>query len=819
MPLQKLQFRPGVNREGTSLSNEGGYFECDKIRFRSGYPEKIGGWAAVSFNVFLGVCRSLWNWITLSSYNLVGVGTNLKFYIEDIGGQYYDITPVRTTTGYAGIGGTITFTATPGSSSIIVDDQLGVAGARTGDFVTFSGALGLNSQAFTVTIASPAVLTLTTALANNTPVTLTTTGALPTGLTVGTTYYVVNVSGLTCNLSIGPNGSPLNTTGTQSGTHTLSVAAGISTAVLNQQYQITNIYTVGATTYYTFNAREAGTTVEAPGAAVVALTTDTGTGGPYTTATYQINVGSAIYTSGTGWSAGPWSRGTWGSGYSAGIADQIRLWSQANFGENLLISPRTGALYIWQPGPTNPAYTTPAQLINGAQGITISIGTPAVITLTTPLPNGTPFKLRTTGALPTGVNTTTTYYVVNLTGNTCNLSTTVGGAAINTTGTQSGIQILAVPDVPSKINTILVSDSTRIVICFGCNDYGDYDTTVQDPLLIRWSTNESYLLWTPSTTNQAGSYRLSHGSYIVGALQTRQEILVWTDSAVYSMQYQGPPYVYGFNILADNISLAGPNAAATANGITYWMGVDKFYVYSGRVETLPCTLRQYVFEDFNKDQAFQCTGGSNEAYSEIWWFYPSITGSDGTGTRANPNTVVDRYVIYNYLDGVWYYGKLGRTAWIDSTTRNYPLAATYGNILVEHENGVDDGSTLPATAINAFVQSSDYDINDGHDYGFVWRIVPDITFNGSTVNAPSAKFIIKPRKNPGAPYGVTDEPVVTSLENYTNVNTYNVQTFTQQIYTRLRGRQMAFRVESNTLGTQWQLGVPRMDVRPDGRRA
>jgi hypothetical protein len=249
------------------------------------------------------------------------------------------------------------------------------------------------------------------------------------------------------------------------------------------------------------------------------------------------------------------------------------------------------------------------------------------------------------------------------------------------------------------------------------------------------------------------------------------------------------------------------------------MGTDKFYVYSGRVETLPCSLRTYVFSDFNKDQAFQCFAATNEAYSEIWFYYPSITGPDGTGTRANPNTTVDRYVIYNYLDGVWYYGNLGRTAWIDSTLRNYPLAATYGQILVEHENGVDDGSTLPATPIYSYVQSADYDIGDGHNYGFVWRIVPDITFNGSSVNQPSATFIVKPRKNPGAPYGATDAPVVTSAQNYTNVNTYNVQQFTQQVYTRLRGRQMAFRVESNTLGTQWQLGTPRIDVRPDGRRA
>ena len=825
MPLQKLEFRPGINREGTSLANEGGYFECDKIRFRSGFPEKIGGWAASSLNKFLGVCRSLWDWVTLGNYNLLGVGTNLKFYIEDVGGVYYDVTPTRITTGYNGVGGTILFSATAGSSTILVSDPYST-GFVNGDFVTFSGAVGLSSQTVTISNAAPALMILTTALSVNTTFTLTTTGTLPAPLNTTTTYYVVNVSGNTCNISTVPFGSGINTTTAGSGIHFLSLTDGISTAVINQQYQITSI-PLNTTQYY-IQARAANTPVESPGAPVLATSADTGNGGAFTTATYEINVGKEIFANGTGWGAGPWSRGTWGSGYSAGIIDQIRLWSQSNYGEDLIISPRTGALYIWKPGSgVAPAFNTPAQLIDGSQLIGISVGYPAVITLSTILAQNTPVQLLTSGTLPIGLNTNTTYYVVNNVGYVCNLSltpTTIDGTPLNTTGAGTGTYALQVLSIPSKINTILVSDATRILICFGCNDYGPYGTTVQDPLLIRWSTSEDYLVWVPSIENQAGSYRLSHGSIIITAIQTRQEILVWTDAAIYSMQYSGPPYVFNFNILADSISIIGPNAVNTANGITYWMGRDKFYVYSGRVETLPCALRSYVFDNLNKEQGFQFFAGTNEGYSEIWWFYCSITGADGTGTRANPNTKIDRYVIFNYLDRVWYYGTMNRTAWLDSKLRAYPQATNYDSaaqtgILINHELGVDDGTTVPATPIYSYVQSSDYDIGDGHNYGFIWRIVPDISFDGSNVDMPYANFIVKPRKNPGANYGSADSPAVTSLENYSNINSYNVQLFTQQVYTRVRGRQLAFRIESNSLGVQWQLGVPRIDVRPDGRRA
>jgi hypothetical protein len=644
MPLQKLQFRPGVNREGTTLANEGGWYDCDKVRFRSGYPEKIGGWAALTYTTFLGVCRSLWNWVTLKQYNLLGIGTSLKFYVED-GGEYYDITPIRETnlnsTTFAAV------TIAPFSSTITVTDS-SANSLQVGDFVTFSNAVSLGGN--------------------------------------------------------------------------------ITAAVLNQEYQIASVV---SGTVYTIEAR-AVSSVESPGAAVLSNASDVGNGGSATDSAYQIPIGLDIYSIGTGWGTGTWSRGTWGSGFSTGFGQQLRLWSQSNFGEDLLFSPRGSALYLWQPGSgATPAYGTRGTLVSGT-------------------------------------------------------------------------------DVPAFINQVLVSDTSRIVICFGCNDYGAYGTTDIDPLLIRWSAQESYTNWTPAITNQAGSYRLSHGSTIIGALQTRQEIVVWTDSAVYAMQYLGPPSVYGFTLLSDNISIVSPNAMATANGVVYWMGVDKFYVYSGRVETLPCSVRTYIFNDINRDQFAQYFAGTNEGFSEVWWFYCS----------ANSD-VIDKYVIFNYLDRVWYYGSLARTAWLDSPLRDFPQAATTGNIIVFHEAIVDNGETNPPSAIDCYIQSSDFDIGDGHNYGFVWRMIPDITFDGSSTASPAfpaAKFSMRPRQNPGSNYGAAPVPTVTSTQNYTSQNTYTVQQFTEIIYTRIRGRQMAFKIESDTLGTQWQLGTPSMDVRPDGRR-
>ena len=731
MPLQKLQFRPGVNREGTSLANEGGWFDCDKVRFRSGYPEKIGGWAVDTYTTFLGVCRSLWNWVTLKNFNLMGVGTSLKFYVED-GGDYYDITPIRETN--TNPSNQITLAITNGSNVLTITDA-NIESLQVGDFITLAGAVALGSAGTSVTAAvlnqeyqiasivsstsytvylrsastsingvnftvNPQTSTLNfpvgTSVSNGQKVVLLPTEVLPVGLATGTTYYVVsavvNPSEVTCKLSASLSGAPIS----------------ITTTGVGQQ-----------AVYFTLDSNRAASSSTMTGLTIA----------------YQISTGANIFTTGTGWGAGPWSRGTWGSAYTLDpvIGLQLRLWSQANFGERLLYCPRGFSLYVWDPGSgATPAFGTRGTLVSGT-------------------------------------------------------------------------------DVPSQVNQIMVSDISRITIAFGCSEYGAYGTAAFDPLLIRWTAQESYTDWTPSATNQAGDSRLSHGSTIVGAIQTRQEILVWTDSAIYSMQYLGPPFVYGFTLLADNISIVSPNAMATAAGVVYWMGVDKFYVYSGRVETLPSSVRQYVFSDINKEQQAQFFAGTNEGYSEIWWFYCS----------KNSDTI-DRYVIFNYLDRVWYYGTMGRTAWLDSALREYPAATTDNNLLVYHEAAIDDGSTNPPTAINAYIQSSDFDIEDGHNYGFVWRIIPDITFDGSATSGttslnPYVQFTVRPKQNPGSGYGTALSPTVQSAQSYAGQTTYNVQQFTEIIYSRVRGRQMAFKVESNSRGTQWQLGVPRIDVRPDGR--
>ena len=363
--------------------------------------------------------------------------------------------------------------------------------------------------------------------------------------------------------------------------------------------------------------------------------------------------------------------------------------------------------------------------------------------------------------------------------------------------------------MPNTTNQIIGSAIQRFAIAFGANPYDPLDAnTTFDPLLVRWSDQENPFDWVPAATNQSGEYRLNIGSFIMCAESTRQEILVWSDAAIYSMQYLGPPYIWGFQLLQDNISVMGPNATITINNVTYWMGVDKFFSYTGRVETLPCSLWKYVFEDINKDQAFQVFAGSNEAYSEVWWFYCS----------ENSNTI-DKYVIYNYLERVWSYGTMDRSAWLDSPLRQFPMAAyPTGNKILYHEANVDDVSGLTPVPIESYIQSSDFDIGDGHNFGFVWRILPDITFNGSNVNEPKVTMTVRPRRNSGTQYGLADSPDVQSDQNYTGQRNYDVQLFDGQVYTRLRGRQMAFKITSTDLGVAWQLGSPRIDIRPDGKR-
>ena len=709
MPLQTLRFKPGVSRESTTLANEGGWFECDKIRFRSGQPEKIGGWVRdvgvqdtgllPTVGAYWGVARALRNWVTLVGSNLLGIGTELKYYIQNTtGGTFHDVTPIRLTTA----AGAVTFAAVNGSSVITVTHT--AHGALAGDFVTFSGAASLGGV----------------------------------------------------------------------------VTAG----VINAEHRVTQVLTSGS---YTITV------------GVVANSSDSGNGGASVVGAYQLNTGAPIAGALSGWGAGGWGVSGWGTASTSGmLPSMLRLWSHTNFGEDLIINPRGGALYYWRVN-ANPNIFNRARRLT-EQTFTVTIATPGVLTFPEPLLDGTQVTLSTTGALPTGLTAGSSYYIVN----GVNLALDFGGAPINTSGSQSGVHSFIVTDCPIVCNYVLVSDSSRFVLTFGVNDYG---SLAQDPLLIRWSDQESYNTWFPQVTNQAGSYRLSIGSEIVTAQQTRQEVLVWTDTALYSMQYLGPPFVWGVQPLGSNTSIVGPNAAVTAGNVTYWMGLDKFYAYSGQVQTLPCTLRQHVFGDINLTQRTQIFAGTNEGFNEVWWFYCSA-GSE----------TVDRYVIFNYLENIWYYGTMARTAWTDSALRLYPIAAGYGGQVLYHENGVDDGSTTPPSAIASYIQSSDFDIGDGHNYGFVWRIIPDLTFDGSISASPQVTFSARPRKNPGANYGPAASPTVDSANNYIGQRNYTVQQFTEIVYTRIRGRQMALKISSDQPGTQWQFGAPRIDIRPDGRQ-
>lgn len=616
MPLKKLLLKPGINRENTRYTSESGWYDCDKIRFRQGTPEKIGGWEKISTNTFQGICRSLWNWVTLGGVILVGVGTNLKFYISR-GGSYYDITPIASSRTL----GNNPFSTQSGSPIVTVTDS--VTQFNSGDFVTFSGATAVG------------------------------------GVTISGEYDIVALTNTTYTIDVGVNAT--------------------STAV-------------------------------GGGAAVVAA--------------YQLPVGSAIEVPITGWGAGAWGSGSWGIGVPSN--DGLRLWSQSNFGEDLLFNPRGGGLYIW-----------------------------------------------------------------DVTGGVGSRGTLVANS-------------LGASDVPTAVNSIIVSDISRFVFAMGCNDYG---SAVLDPLLIRWSDQESTVDWTPAATNQAGSVRLSHGSEIITSLQARQEILVWTDASLYALQYVGAPIVWSTTLMGDNISIISPNAAAYGSGVAYWMGVDKFYKYDGRLQTLRCDLRQYIYDDINKDQYQQICCGTNEGYNEVWWFYCSAD-----------SMVNNKYVVYNYLDDIWYYGTMGRTAWNDSSLNQGPIAATYNNNLVIHEVGNDDGAGVNNDPITAYITSAEFDLDDGHNFSFVWRVLPDITFRGSSTQSPQVTMYLYPLKNSGSGYSNPASVGGTNNAAVTRTAVLPVEEFTGQIFTRVRGRQLAMKIESTAPGVAWQLGSPRIDLRPDGRR-
>jgi hypothetical protein len=706
MPLQKLQFRPGLNREGTDYSNEGGWYDGDKIRFRSGFPEKIGGWTQVDSDQFNGIARSLWIWADADAGAgnvYTGVGTSSKYYIY-FGGAYNDITPIVHTSTLTAVASTI---ATVSGSPIVTITDAGY-NPSVGDFVLITSTVAVNGITFT-----------------------------------GGDYEVVSVpSSTTFTVNFGSNAS-----GTGSGT---------------------------------------GGTV---------------------TLQYEYPTGLNVFTVGTGWGAGPWGRGTWGSSYSVGIGQQLRLWSNDNFGADLVIAPRGCPIFYWK---DSTGVSVRAQYLSTLANTTTALtdtstfgsGVTSITVNATSANSIYPYMYITGTNLPANTQVASTY----ITGSTTVPITTT------TSGVSSGTYSFSYAGsfVPTYTYQALTSAIQEFVIAMGANPYSPNNSaTTFNPMLVRWSDQANPYQWVPDITNQSGEFLLTNGSYIMGARATRQEILVWTDACLYSMQYLGAPYIWGFNILMDNISVMSPNSMITINNVTYWMGRDRFYMYSGRVEVLPCALRQYIFADINQDQGYQVFAGANEAYNEVWWFYVS---------QSSGGTSVDKYVIYNYLDRVWYYGSMARSAWLQSGTVQYPIAADYNNRLLYHENGCDDLSTSVSMPIDAYIQSSDFDIGDGHNFGFVWRILPDVNFNSSTTNNPTVTMTVKPRQNSGTAYGEADNPQVISAQNYTTTPQYTIQQFTGQVYTRLRGRQMAFRIESTGLGVAWQLGSPRIDIRPDGRR-
>ena len=705
MPLKKILLKAGVNRENTRYTSEGGWYECNNVRFRQGTPEKIGGWTRLNTVKFLGVARSLWNWITLGGQNLIGVGTNIKFYIEN-GGTFNDITPLRSTTS----AGEVTFSASVTTLSAAITSTTATTIPIT-DATGFPlvGLILIDSEVISYTGITDNTLTgCSRGAAKLVNDVATNTTAATHSNSAGVTCFTILVSDANNGATDGDFVTFTDAT---------PMGGNFTAAVLNLEYEI---LTREGQDKYTILARSFSNTTIAF-SNVASTSADTGNGGSSTVGAYQLNVGVATASEVSDWGAGGWGAGLFGAGVTS--QEVLRIWSQQNFGEDLIFGPRGGRIYYW-------AATD---------------------------------DLRTRAVELSGSN------------------------------------------VPVIQNLILVSDINRFVFCFGANPLG---SAARDPMLIRWSDQENAENWTPDATNQAGSLRLSRGTEIVAASQARQEVLVWTDSSLYSLQYVGAESgVWAATLVGEQSSIASQNAVAYANGVAYWMGKDKFYKYDGRTQPLPCNLRKYVFGDFNPEQFDQVFSGNNEAFNEVWWFYCS----------ADVDTA-DSYVVYNYVDNIWYYGSMARSAWLDSGLRAFPLATTYNGVVVEHEKGIDDNETATPAAISAFITSAEFDLEDGHQFALVSRMIPDVSFEGSTGNSPTINMTLQPLNSSGSGF---NSPVSESGVNTgTVIRTASspVDVYTSQIHTRVRGRQMSMKIESSTVGVQWQLGSPRLDMRPDGRR-
>lgn len=725
MPLSKLVFKPGINRDQTDYASEGGWYSMDKVRFRSGYPEKFGGWTVKTFEQYEGAARSMFTWITLDGSKLIAVGTNEKIYVN-YGTALNDITPIRVTyTSTTVPSSDNCFQTTAGSNLVEILNI--TAGVTDGDWVTFSG--------------------------------------------------VVN--------SVG----------------------GVPAADFNNEFQITF---VGGTPFITV--------------ATTASSTATSTGNTAIIAEFQINIGLPTVTLGYGWGAGGWSRGAWGSGSTVPINFPARLEFFDNFNQNLLFNIAASDIYYWEYDDT---YTTRAVTLRSVPG---SIAVPEQVDYTLFASSGHYVAIGCTNYLATTVAGVTISTMTR--GGTGNLTATVTTTSAH--GLRSGDYITVSGTTPVEFNgtfQITYIDSTHFSYTMasapagnaspvGTYVFNDYNGTY-DPLLIRWANVDATVgpqpeVWQPTVTNTAGFLRLQSGSTVVAALNSRQEMLIFTDTAITSMQFLGTTEVFGLQELSHNISIAGPNAVVGINNVVYWMGRDKFYTYSGRVDALPCTLRQYIFSDINNNLQQLFFAGTNNQFNEIIWFY--VSGSA---------TEIDRYVVYNYAESIWYYGQLERTAWIDTGDFTKPIAL-YDGWVYDHETGTDDGQPLGAAPlpISAYIQSADVDIDDGDKYMLIRRIIPDINFRGSeTINPvtsatiiPEATLTVGVRNFPGAAVSYTNEQNQTLSKDIVT-STATVDQYTNQVFIRARGRQMNFKISSDTVGTQWQLGMPRVDARPDGMRA
>jgi len=696
MPLTKLQFRPGINREVTSYTNEGGWYDCDKVRFRFGFPEKIGGWQKYSGTTFLGTCRALHPWVALAGEQYLGVGTHLKYYINE-GGGYSDITPIRETTA----AGAVTFAAAANTlnGNVLINDTTITLSSTTG--FPSTGYVKINSEIIFYANISGNDLENCLRAQFDTTATAHTSGDAVTCATI-----IVNDTDHGCND---------NDFVTFSGAVTLG--AQITADILNQEYQVEHVEDVN--TYY-ITARTVSTipSITVSGGLnitpVFATTSDSGNGGAAVVGAYQINTGLDTTVVGAGWGAGTWSRGAWGSAANLlAQGSKLRIWSHDNFGEDLLFNVRDGGIYYWDKS------------------------------------NGTSTR----------------------------------GVALNSLAGSNY--------APTVAKQVLVSDRDRHVIAFGCDPQDD--PGVQDPLLIRFSDQESLTQWESTALTTAGDLRLGSGSEIVTAVETRQQVVVFTDTSLYAMQYLGPPFTFGIQLISENVSICSPLAAIPVSDQIFWMGITEFYMYNGAVQRVPCAVRDYVFDDINTGQFDKVTAALNAENTEIWWFYPSADSSEN-----------DRYVVYNYQEQVWYYGNMARTCWVDRGIAQYPIAASTDNYLYNHEFGFDDGSVSPAGAITAYVSSSPMDMGDGQQFTFLSRLIPDVGF-----------------RNSSAPVPLLD--ITTRVSNYSNGNylrtvTSQIGDDTEQINLRLRGRQFSIQVQSDDTGVAWRLGSLRYDMRPDGRR-